>query len=377
MTATLQANENIVSFLGKRRRKSDWQRLFGELFPVLEDALRNTGVPVKHISCDSCSCNHAVRPEESDFVAVCQCEEEFCEDIPLSASDANAWEFNTIDFARKIGSSLSLSGKVICLGDGIIDLGKCQRHKDYKRVILCTCNDLQIVTSLAKIDGLKDVGCVLSFCTQEAISPSVKGLDAALLNGSHIRIDKTDGLVCRCDNACRLIESRKPLTLDHFDERMNNLAKTYAETKEDAQQARKELSSSLLATFAKADPTYIQYSLCVLAAGSGRKAAEKLRIPVSTFAKYLAEHKKDNPAHRAINSVLEKRSQAIGKKSIERFNEEWDEHQSAFDTGGDGLQELIETIMEGLERLVPNNAISVRKELLNLCEPYRQTSRHF
>ena len=132
---------------------------------------------------------------------------------------------------------------------------------------------------------------------------------------------------------------------------------------------REALGQNILRVVQRADPEYIKMILCVLAAGSVSKAAKKLGKAVSTFSEKLKIKAGESAEHRAMYRMIDTRRRNCGVKSIERFNEGWDEHQGC-QGGAESIADILKTVVEGLEGMRPDNFHSLKDELVELCSPF-------
>jgi hypothetical protein len=115
----------------------------------------------------------------------------------------------------------------------------------------------------------------------------------------------------------------------------------------------------------KVEPKFFHWIVTILGAGSTNAASKLLGIPNSTLAEGMKKFEEKGGLYRTLAAMVRARQQSIGKKSIERFNEEFIDHQRArgdFQSDPD----LLQTVLEGLEQMDASNWKSVQKELLKM-----------
>jgi hypothetical protein len=91
-----------------------WKKCFGTDFDTVAVAmLRKTDRQASSIPCpDRCGCGHRVVPNGRAFVGVCDCEDESCDDLTLTAEDIAVWEVNRERMGRAIAKALGCEPKL-------------------------------------------------------------------------------------------------------------------------------------------------------------------------------------------------------------------------------------------------------------------------
>lgn len=98
---------------------SDWRHFAGDAWPAWQRGfLDQRDEPATSFHCaHECGCAHrVVQHDDGRVVAVCECDPWNCEDIPLTARDVVAWEFNHTRLARAVCRALELERREQNLG---------------------------------------------------------------------------------------------------------------------------------------------------------------------------------------------------------------------------------------------------------------------
>ncbi len=363
----------LMAEVGRAKRLRSWADVFEGSHVAFADCLRRTGNRVSYVRCGLCGCNHEVLPahDGDGFVAVCRCEDRGCGDFHLSADEAAAWELSTTKVGGKLGRALGVGAgaEILDEGCGLVDLGACPRHPERRHVWLCACVETALHNRFMMLFKRAWVGCVLMSRVDAGLEIMARAAGLTVLPLGECFEAGPDGIRGGCGERCREVERCRPVTKGHFDERMDKVGHEFAATKIENMRLRDELSKHILKVVQKADPVFIRNVLCVLSAGSVSKAADTLGIPKTTFSRSLEQHADMNAAHRAMYSLIERRRKGFGLKAIEHFNEMWDRHQVGKGSTG-SLEDVLKSVLEGLEKMRPDNFEDVRAELMRECAAF-------
>lgn len=127
------------------------------------------------------------------------------------------------------------------------------------------------------------------------------------------------------------------------------------------------LSEQLQQIGAKVEPEFLSWVITILAAGSVSRAAKRLGIPNSSFDEKVKKYATRGGAYQALFSLIRIRQKGLGKKKVERFNDDWEDHQPEnFDND---QTELLRDLIDALNGLNAKNWSNVRDEMREIvCE---------
>jgi hypothetical protein len=344
--------------------RETWRVRFGGTFDSASRYLRKTGdlaegyphpqggFPLAILSDDD-SGIRAVSNEEGDGG-------EWREPRVLTFEEAEAHTFDLEALGGEICAGCGIEKDFRREGGAVCRLGLCNGKAVYGYF---GAAEEALEPIVRTVGGRDDVACVLVPRVDEGLANYALGAKIVVVPlGTSFKLGK-DGIKGGCGKRCLEVEKDKRLTQGHFDFRMDTLGQEFGATKFDNMRLRSELGKNILKVVGKADPEYIRMVLCVLAAGSVRTAAESLGIPKSTLSRDLARNAGKNKAHQAMYGLIGRRMKGFGVKSIERFNELWDGHQGGKGST-DSIEDVLKAVLEGLDKMRPDNFERVRDELM-------------
>ncbi len=344
-----------------------WKRVFGRCFEQMEKYLPGTGdvsgYPHPNGSFDLCveGSGNEYRAFRRNIAA-----EDWVEPIDLDFREAEAHAFDVKKVLREVCGRLGCKEQLTPEGGGLFRLGRCKEGKAVYAYLGPAGDALRELPRI--LESPQDVGCVL-----------VAELDSALEDLSRLSLVsfvalperfklEGDGVTGTCGEGCKTVRGRRPLTCEELDDRLGSIGQSFGAMKAENMRLKAELAQNILNVVKKADPDFIRNVMCVLAAGSVNKAAKRLGIPNSTFSGKLKLKAAERASHQAMYRMIQMRQRKCGVKSIERFNETWDDHQGA--QGADSIEALLKAVVEGLEKMSPVNFSVVRDELIKECAPF-------
>jgi len=153
----------------------------------------------------------------------------------------------------------------------------------------------------------------------------------------------------------------------HIDRRLDSLGTEYSGLKRENEVLKQNLAAQLAAIGQKVDAEFFHWIVVILGAGSVLAASKRLKIPNSSLADGLKKYAAKGELYRTLLAMVEARQRGVGKRSIERFNEEFAEHQPPGDRFKTDL-DLLRALLDGLQEMKPGNWESMRNELVELVE---------
>jgi hypothetical protein len=293
------------------------------------------------------------------------------EPVPVRKSDISRIRLHEREFAKWIASTNNLSGKqefsgpLWTLGNRNIQGTQMQFH--YVSAARCEAA-LGAVLNAGETVPIGRVVVVLS-----ATLDWVDALTLKSLTARRVVVAELEGLIDGPEFNLKRIEL-PPLesatvsgleVIHHIDRRFDTLGKEYSGLQKENELLKQRLAEQLMAIGKKVEPKFFHWIVTILGAGSTNAASKLLGIPNSTLAEGMKKFEEKGGLYRTLAAMVRARQQSIGKKSIERFNEEFIDHQRArgdFQSDPD----LLQTVLEGLEQMDASNWKSVQKELLKM-----------
>lgn len=349
---------------GLNKCLSGWERYFGSCFEQVERYLPGTGdvsgYPHPNGSFDLCieGSGNKYRAFRRNIAA-----DDWVEPIALDFKAAEAHAFDVKKVLREVCGQLGFTEQLTPEGGGLFRLGRCKAGKAVYAYLGPACEALRELPRI--LESPQDVGCVLVAELDAALDDLARLSRVAFVAlPERFKLER-GGVRGTCGERCKTAKACRPVTCEELDDRMSSIGQSFVAMKVENMRLKTELAQHILKVVEKADPEFIRHVLFVLAAGSVNKASQRLGIPNSTFSERLKERAAEKPAHQAMYRMIEMRRRNCGVKSIERFNETFADHQG--DQGADSIEALLKAVVEGLDKMRPDNFGAIRDELMKEC----------
>lgn len=293
---------------------------------------------------------------------------------PTTNSDIARLKLGERDFAEWIASSNSLRGKREFSRD-IWTLGRMNIGELKADCFFVPCASrakaAEILLSEAETILVGYISVVLCALMDWIPAAIVKQLErrrvivtemSQLIDGLQICISKVD---------IPTIETHQVTgqeVIRHIDKRFDTIGQNFNEVREENERLKGSMAEQLVKIGQNVDPKFFQWVMAMLGAGSSLAASKILKIPNSTLSGNLKKFEKRGGVYKTLMDVVRIRQRAVGKKSMERFNDQYLEHQGSGEASSSNDQLLTE-VFEGLEQMSGANWQRVRDELLEFLAP--------
>ena len=346
-----------------------WKHFLGTGFDAARPLLTPCeGVAGLSYPCPDSGVRLQIRAAENGYVAFPTGDTaEDAEDRFLTWEDVQAWKLDHAAFRRGVAGALGLTGGPAD-GDGEATqlAGFCERHGVRKRVYLCHADGSEAAVRLAADTArTPEAGCLVFADRHLGAEQVLKARGVALVALAECATMDAGVIKCGCAEACRALPpdiSNVELKA-HFDRRFDTVGHMFSDLEQENAALKQNLAQVLSNLARQVETEFFQWIYVILAAGSVNAAAQKLGIPGSTFDERLKAYVAKGGLYATLFAMVGVRAKGVGRKSIERFNEDFAAHQ-----GAQAVAEpnVLRELLDGLEALNGSNWKTVRDELIEI-----------